>query len=368
VSARLGEHLRSGDTIARRGGDEFVMIPRDATDRAAAVSVAQRLLEGLAKPFLIRDNRLDVSAGIGIALFPDDATDADELLRNADMALYRAKRDGPDQYRCYSSEMDMELKASHRLETGLREALERGTLELVYQPVFSLQDGSINAAEALTRWPYSDGSYVAPASFIPVAEASGLIIPLGEWTLREACRQARSWTERGWRARVAVNISAVQLRQPDFADLVERTLLVSGLAAAQLELEITEGVFLDPSSSAIAKTLRGVAEIGVRLAIDDFGTGFSNLGYLKNFPFHRIKIDRSFVHDIGKTADAEAITNAIITLTHSLGKSVTAEGVETEGQHAFLRRNRCDEAQGYLLARPKPAHEVQHLFFETSPA
>ena len=275
VAARLGARLRGSDTLARLGGDEFIVIQPDATDRASVASVAQKLLDTFAEPFLVRDNRIDIGVSIGIAICPDDATEPDELLRNADIALYRAKREGRGQYRCYSAEMDMELRATHGLETGLRQALEHGTLELFYQPTFSVESGRIQGVEALTRWPHPEGGYVAPASFIPVAETSGLIVPLGEWALDQACRQARTWNAMGRRIRVAVNVSPVQLRQPGFADVVGRALDRCNLVASMLELEVTESVFLDPSMAAITKTLHAVAEMGVRLAIDDFGTGFS---------------------------------------------------------------------------------------------
>ena len=240
--------------------------------------------------------------------------------------------------------------------------LEHGTLELLYQPIFAFEDGCVRGVEALIRWRHPGGGAVSPTSFIPVAEMSGLIVPLGEWILRQTCRQARAWMKAGRHLRVAVNLSAVQLRQPDFAVLVERALADSGLASSALEFEVTESVFLDPSKIAITKTLHEVAEMGVHLAIDDFGTGYSSLGYLKHFPFDRIKIDASFVRDIGAEANAEAIVKAIIALGRSLGKSVTAEGVETELQLAFLRRHTCDEAQGYLLARPMSAAEIERAF------
>jgi diguanylate cyclase (GGDEF)-like protein len=359
VAARLGGRLRASDTLARVGGDEFVLIQPDLIDRSDTGIVAQKLIDAFTEPFVVKNNRLDIGASIGVTVFPDDATDPDLLLRNADMALYRAKRNGRGQYRCYSPDMDAELKATRSLEAGLRQALECGTLELFYQPLFTLEDGRIQGVEALIRWAHPDGGYVSPASFIPVAETSGVIVPLGEWILHQACRQARAWMEAGWHLRVAVNLSAVQLRQPDFPILVKRVLDDSGLAACALELEITETVFLDPSKMAIAKALHEVAGIGVHLAIDDFGTGYSSLGYLKHFPFDRIKIDRSFVRDIGAEADADAIVKAIIALGRSLGKSITAEGVETELQLAFLRRNTCDEVQGYLLARPRSVSEIE---------
>jgi EAL domain-containing protein (putative c-di-GMP-specific phosphodiesterase class I) len=262
--------------------------------------------------------------------------------------------------------MDVELKATRSVEDGLRHALEHDMLELVYQPMFALADRRVQGVEVLIRWRHPGGGAVPPASFIPVAEMSGLIVPLGEWILRQACRQAQAWIKVRRDLRVAVNLSAVQLRQPDFAASIQRALEESGLDGSALELEVTESVFLDPSKIAITKTLHEVAEMGVNLAIDDFGTGYSSLGYLKHFPFDRIKIDKSFVRDIGAKAnvdtDADAIVKAIIGLGRSLGRSVTAEGVETEHQLAFLRRNACDEAQGYLLARPGRADEIEQLF------
>ncbi len=362
VAVRLSAHLRAVDTVARIGGDEFVLIQPDLIDRGGASILAQKLTGALANPFLIQGHRLDIRTSIGIALCPDDGADPDLLLRNADMALYRAKRDGRSQYRFYSADMDLELKATRSLENGLRRAIEASGLELFYQPTFSLTDGRLRGMEVLLRWPHPGGGYVAPASFIPIAELSGLIIPLGEWTLRRACRQARAWIDAGRRFRIAVNVSATQLRQPDFAALLAGILAETGLVASALELEITESVFLDASKTAITKTLHEVAEMGIHLAIDDFGAGYSSLGYLKHFPFNRVKIDAAFVRDIGLEANADAIVKAIIALGRNLGKSVTAEGVETELQVAFLSRHKCDEGQGYLLARPAPAIEAERAF------
>jgi diguanylate cyclase (GGDEF)-like protein/PAS domain S-box-containing protein len=362
VATRLSARMRASDTLARVGGDEFVVLLPDLSDRSGAAVIAQKLIGAFTEPFFVQRNRLDVGASIGITVFPDDATELDLLLRNADIALYRAKRSGRGQYRCYSPDMDVELKATRSLEAGLRHALEHGTLELFYQPLFALGSGRFQGVEALIRWPHPGGGYVLPASFIPVAETSGFIVPLGEWTLRQACHQAQAWMQAGWKLRVAVNLSAVQLRQPDFAVLVERILDDSRLVPSALELEVTESVFLDPSKVAIARTLHQVAEMGVHLAIDDFGTGYSSLTYLKHLPFDRIKIDRSFARDIGAEGNADAIVRAIIALGRSLGKSVTAEGVETERQLAFLRKSTCDEVQGYLLARPTSVSEIERAF------
>jgi diguanylate cyclase (GGDEF)-like protein/PAS domain S-box-containing protein len=361
VAARLSAALRATDTIARFGGDEFVLVQPDTVDRASARCVAQRVLTALTGPFFIQGNRLHIGASLGLTLFPDDATDPDRLFRNADIALYRAKREGRSQYDCYSPEIDAELRANHSLEVGLRHAIESGALELFYQPVFSLESGRFQAVEALARWPRYRGGFVPPASFIPFAEASGLIVPLGEWALRQACRQARLWNDVGSDLRMSVNVSVTQLHQPDFAELVERVIATTGLVPSALELEITEGVFLDASKPAIVQTLDRIAAMGVHLAIDDFGTGFSSLGYLNRFQFDRIKIDKSFVRGIGTGTSSDAIVKAIIALSRSLGKAVTAEGVETEGQLSFLRQHGCNEVQGFLLAQPVPASEIQCL-------
>ena len=362
VAKRLRGVLRASDTLARVGGDEFVLIQNGLQGPSGAAIMAKKLLNVLADAFEVQGNRLHIGASVGITLFPVDAADPDALLRNADMALYRAKHEGRGKYRFYTPDMNLELKATRSIESGLRVAIEQGALKLLYQPMFALGDGRPVGVEALIRLPHPQGGNVMPADFIPVAEMSGLIVPLGEWILREACRQARAWWTEGRHFRVAVNLSAVQLRQPDFAALVERTLVESSLTPTALELEVTESVFLDPSKVAIKKTLHEIAELGVHLAIDDFGTGYSSLGYLKHFPFERIKIDASFVRDIGAGGEAEAIVKAIIALGRSLGKAVTAEGVETEHQLAFLRSNACDEAQGFLLAPPRSAAEIGRTF------
>ena len=363
VAVRIRGRLRETDTVARVGGDEFVLIQTELNDPDNASVTAQTVLELLTRPFVVQGSQLYIDTSIGITLFPQDGADSDLLLRNADLALYRAKREGRGQYRFYSRDMDLELRATLSIESGLRHAIDHGGLELFYQPTFALADGSMQSVEALVRWPHPDGGHLLPASFIPVAEISGLIVPLGEWVLRTACRQAKAWKASGLDVRFAVNVSAIQLRQPDFAELVERILADSDLVASALELEVTESVFLDPSKAVITKALNEVAELGVTLAIDDFGTGYSSLGYLKHFPFNRIKIDGSFVRDIDSEDDSKAIVKAMISLGHSLGKSVTAEGVETQTQLAFLRANACDEAQGYLLARPRAVGEIEQALY-----
>jgi EAL domain-containing protein (putative c-di-GMP-specific phosphodiesterase class I) len=282
-------------------------------------------------------------------------------VRNADVALYRAKAAGRGRFRFYRPEMDRELRESRSLQQGLKRALEAGGLRLVYQPVVELLGGRTRKVEALLRWPHPGGGLVPPSTFIPIAEASGLIRPLGEWVLGEACRQAAAWRATRLRLKVAVNVSAAQLRDPGLPGAVRRALDEAGLEPGLLELELTESVFLDPSKEQIHDTLRRVARLGVTLAIDDFGTGYSSLACLRHFPFDAVKIDGSFVADIGRAPGGGAIAAAVVGLAHSLGKQVTAEGVETGEQLAFLRERGCDAAQGYLLGRPAPADAVLRL-------
>jgi EAL domain-containing protein (putative c-di-GMP-specific phosphodiesterase class I) len=283
----------------------------------------------------------------------------ERLMRNADMALYRAKAEGRRSGAFYRAEMDRELQASRSLQAGLRRALEDGGLGQVYQPVFDLRDRRVVGVEALLRWRHPGGGEVPPATFIPIAEASGQIHPLGAWGLRQACRQAAAWRDAG--LRVAVNVSVAQLRDPGLLPTLRRALNEAGVAPSALELEVTESVFLDPSKDLIVGTLEEIAGLGVKLAIDDFGTGYSSLAYLKHFPFDTVKIDGSFVRDIGRDRESTAIVAAVIALGHTLGKQVTAEWVEEEAQLAFLAERGCDLAQGYLLGRPQPAAGIDRL-------
>ena len=361
VTGRISDRLHESDTLARVGGDEFVLVRTEFTGPGSASIMAQTILESLTRPFIVQGHQLHINTSMGITRFPQDGTNTDRLLRNADLALHRAKREGRGQYRYYSNDMDLELKATLSVESALRRAIDQGNLELFYQPTFAVADGSMRGLEALVRWPRPGGRHVLPTNFIPVAEMSGLMVPLGEWTLRTACQQAKAWSAAGFDLRFAVNVSPVQLRQRDFATLVERVLSDSGLVASALELEVAESVFLDPSTVLITRALNEVAELGVALAIDDFGSGSgsSSLGYMRHFPFDRIKIDASFVRDIDAEGGSKDIVKAIIALGHSLGKSVTAEGVETQTQLSFLRAVACDEAQGLLLARPRAAVELE---------
>jgi predicted signal transduction protein with EAL and GGDEF domain len=317
-------------------------------------------VEVLAAPFGLAGQEVHVGASVGVALSAAGGDDPDELVRRADLALYRAKREGRGRFRFFEPAMDEEIRARRRLEGELRHGLERGEFALAYQPQLDFRTGRITGVEALARWSHPERGPVPPGDFVPAAEASGLIVPLGAWALREACRQAAAWRREGLDLTVAVNVSPVQLRHPDLPGMVEEALVASGLAPERLELEVTEGLLVG-TEAGVAERVAGLAARGVGLAIDDFGTGYSSLAYLKRLPARRIKVDRSFVRGIGAEPEGEAVVRAIVGLGHTLGKEVVAEGVETEAQLAFLRELGCDAAQGFLLAKPRPAGEVGRL-------
>jgi EAL domain-containing protein (putative c-di-GMP-specific phosphodiesterase class I) len=309
---------------------------------------------------MLDGQEVHVSAGIGIAVSPGD-DEADELIRRADLALYRAKREGRGRFHFFEPGMDAEVQARRRLERGLRRAIKRGEFVLHYQPQFDLKTDRVDGVEALVRWRHPQRGLVPPGEFIPAAEASGLVRPLGAWVLAEACRQARAWRDAGLTLVVAVNLSPSELRHGGVLHAIDSALRASGLDPGLLELEITEGLLLEHAEGATDRILHGLAARGVRLSLDDFGTGYSSLAYLRRLPVQRIKIDRSFVRDIGTDPEDEAVVQAIVSLGHTLGKEVVAEGVESEAQLGFLRELGCDAAQGFLLARPQAAAEVERL-------
>lgn len=354
VSMRLGAELRQGDTLARLGGDEFAVIQPGIDHADAAPALAQRLIDTIADPFQLAGQQVQIGVSIGIAVYPGDGQDAETLLRNADLALYRAKADGRGTLCSFEPEMDARLQARRQLERELREALVRGELTLHFQPLADTGDRTITAFEALVRWSHPVRGLIPPAEFIPLAEDSGLILGLGEWVLRAACSQAASWASP---LRVAVNLSPAQFAHGDLPGLVQRVLRETGLAPERLELEITEGVLIKDSERALA-ILRQLKAIGVRIAMDDFGTGYSSLSYLQRFPFDKLKIDQSFVRLSEQSADSRAIIRAVIGLGKSLGMPVVAEGVETAGQLSLLAGECCDEVQGYLIGRPVPPEQI----------
>jgi len=358
LSHRLRMVLREDDTIARLGGDEFVLLLYATTPRGAKM-VAQKLQDAVTQPYKIGQYDLNVTASIGIAIYPDDGGDLEALSRSADAAMYRAKREGRNGYRFFTQEMQERSERHLELLNALCYALEREQLQLHYQPQVSLLDGHIIGAEALLRWQHPALGAISPAEFIPIAEESGLILPIGEWVLRTAVHQAKTWHDSGLGPLVmAVNLSTVQFRHADLPDLVMRILDEAGLAPQYLELELTEGVAMHDPKGAIAVMDR-LHERGVRMAIDDFGTGYSSLNYLKKFKVHKLKIDQSFVRDISADAEDKAIVGAIIGMAKSLGLQTIAEGVETTAQLAFLREQGCNEVQGYYCSKPLPVLEFE---------
>ncbi|ESZ70153.1 diguanylate phosphodiesterase [Mesorhizobium sp. L103C105A0] len=357
VAERLRHSLRSDtDVVARLGGDEFAILqfnPKGATD---AEQLAKRIVAVVSQPFRDKGRDMHVGISLGIALYPGDGKDADTLLKNADMALYSGKSEGRNVYRFFEPGMDALVRARLALETDLETALKRREFVLEFQPITNIASGKIVGAEALMRWNSPTRGLVAPDDFIAAAEDSGLIVPLGEWALKQACSVAAGWPPG---MRIAVNVSAVQIRSADFARSVISALAVSGVPASRLELEITETVLMDESETVL-KTLRQLRELGIRIALDDFGTGYSSLGYLRRFRVDKIKIDRSFIHDIDNK-DTAAIVRTIIGLGAELGITVTAEGVETEAQLDILRKAGCVEAQGFLIGMPSKAADMARL-------
>ncbi len=367
LADRLRRVVRAQDTVSRLGGDEFVLL-LPQTDAAGAAELAGKVLAAAQVPFQVEAHELTVTPSIGIALAPRDGDDLDALSRAADTAMYRAKAEGRNTWRFYTAELQAQSDRTLLLSNALRRAIERGQLSLAYQPQMDLQSGRIIGAEALLRWQHADFGNVSPAEFIPIAESTGLILPIGEWVLQETARQLAAWDREGVpQLTVAVNVSSVQFRQADLSALVQRTAAAAGVGIERIEVELTEGAAMQDPQSAIAM-MNALYQNGTELAIDDFGTGYSSLAYLKNFPVGKLKIDRSFVRDIGRGACDRAIVEAIIRMAASLGMRTVAEGVETQEQLAFLRERGCNAMQGYLLARPLPAAEFARFLRERAHA
>jgi diguanylate cyclase (GGDEF)-like protein len=348
VAFKLSRNIRPEDMITRFGGDEFVVLQTGTQRRQDVEGLALRLARTLKEPFEIDGHRIDISASIGIAMAPINGVDADELLKKADMALYAAKNDGGGKHRFFAVDMEEAVQQRRALERGLRDALGSEQFQLNYQPLVDLRTGRITTCEALLRWTHPIHGEVPPAVFIPVAEEAGLIIALGEWVLNRACIEAATWPHG---VRVAVNLSPVQFRDQGLALQVVSALARSGLSAQRLELEVTERLLLEDNDSTLA-TMQQLNNLGVGLSLDDFGTGYSSLNYLRRFPFQKIKIDRSFIRDLGDECDARAIIGAIANLGASLNKTVVAEGIETEEQAQLARSQGCHEGQGYFFGRP----------------
>jgi diguanylate cyclase (GGDEF)-like protein len=360
VGQRLGRCIQAEgeeSMVARFGGDEFAILQRGCEQPEAATALAARIIETLSQPYEFGGQQAVVTASIGIAISPDDGIDPDQLLICADMAMYGAKADGRGGYRFFEPEMDRRMKARRRLELDLRVALRQEQFEVFYQPIVSLQSNEVSGFEALLRWRHPQRGMVSPAEFIPIAEETGLIVPIGEWVLRQACADAAQWPGR---LRIAVNLSPLQFRSADLTQAVFQAVAVAGLDPQRLELEITETVLLQ-DNPAILAMLHRLKDCGVRIAMDDFGTGYSSLSYLLSFPFDKIKIDQSFIRELATRDDARAIVRAVTTLGANLGMETTAEGVETSEQLASLRRLGCTEVQGFLFSPAVPAAEIGRL-------
>jgi diguanylate cyclase (GGDEF)-like protein len=355
VATRLQGLIQETDTVGRIGGDEFAILHIAAGDqREAAASLARRLLEAIGAPYEIEGHRIVIGTSVGIAMAPYHGTDNEKLLKNADLALYRAKSDGRNSYRFFELEMDHELRLRRALEVDLICAVSNGELEAYYQPLVTAEDGSTCAMEALARWRHPRHGMVAPGEFIPVAEERGLITAIDRWMLQRACRDAMAWPDH---IRVAVNLSPIEFRGGDLVAMITDALARSGLAPARLELEITESVLLQKSERNIS-ILHQIKNLGVAIVLDDFGTGYSSLGYLRLFPFDKIKIDQTFVREMPERADCAAIVCAIANLGRELAMVTVAEGVETTEQLALVRAAGCQQAQGFLFGRPLPASQL----------
>lgn len=357
VAERLQSCLRETDLVARLGGDEFAIVQAGTHARRDASALAKRLIAAFQQPFLLDGHTVTVGLSIGISLAPEHGTSPEKLLKSADLALYRAKATGRGCWSFFEEEMDLELRKRRAMESDLRTAVGNGEFELVFQPIVKLDRQRIATCEALLRWRHPERGYVSPAEFIPLAEETGSICEIGEWVLRKACSEAAKWPGG---IGVAVNVSAVQFKNAAVVRAVMEALTASGLPAHRLELEITESVLLNDSVTTLA-TLHTLKRLGVRVAMDDFGTGFSSLSYLQSFPFDKIKIDQSFVRNLGETGNARLIVRSVVGLGRSLGITTTAEGIETEAQLEQLRLEGCEEGQGYLFSRPVPSATIREL-------
>ena len=366
VARKIASTVRKSDIVARIGGDEFVVVIEGTQQPSDAGQVAQKIIDQLSEAILIDGHELHTTPSIGIGIYPDDGDNCETLMKNADVAMYHAKSAGRNNYQFYAEHMNQAAAIRVQMEARLRAALNGNEFTLHYQPQIDLQSGKVSGVEALIRWNNAELGMVSPASFIPLAEEIGLIVPISEWVLRTACSTARKWLDAGLDfGCLSVNISPQQFRQRNFPQRLEQIMQETGLPAEHLELEITETTIMETAEVTVAMLMR-LKDLGLALAVDDFGTGYSSLAYLKRFPIDRLKIDRSFVADLENDASDAAIASAVIALAHSLGLQVVAEGVETQGQSDFLRQQGCDSVQGYFYSRPVPESEAI-AFFRSGP-
>ena len=366
IAERLLACLRKSDTVCRQGGDEFLVLLAEVAHTSDTALVADKILQALNAPYRIDQHDLHVAVSIGIATYPADGDEPETLVKNADFAMYSAKKEGGSKYRFFTSEMNTRAVERQSLENNLRHVLERHELELHYQPQFDLQSGAVVGAEALIRWHHPKRGFVSPTEFLPVAEECGFIVPIGQWVLQHACTQARAWQNAGLRPiRIAVNMSAAELRAKDVVANIGVILAETNLDPRYLEIELTETFLLQhPDSTALV--LQALKRMGIRIALDDFGTGYSSLSYLKRFPIDTLKIDQSFIRDIVTDADDASIVSAVIRLGRDLDMGVIAEGVETRNQLDFLRKRRCPEGQGYYFSRPVVGEKFAELLSNDS--
>jgi diguanylate cyclase (GGDEF)-like protein len=361
AAKRLQECVRHSDTVCRQGGDEFVVLLAEVEAVSDAALTAEKLIEAMTEPYLIGGHRLHVTLSIGISVYPDDGKDAEALVRNADTAMYHAKKSGRNHYEVFTPDMNVRAVARRSVEVALHHALDQHEFMLHYQPKVNLETGAITGAEALLRLQRSDHRLVYPAQFVSIAEDCGLILPIGKWVLREACRQTAAWLQAGLDiGQIAVNVSAVEFRGKDFLAGVRAILNDTGVNPRHLEFELTESGLMQDAESTTA-ILRALKDLGVQIAVDDFGTGYSSLSYLRRFPIDTLKIDQSFVQDIHSDTEEAIIVSAIIAMGKSLKLQVVAEGIETRPQLTFLRSQRCAEGQGYFFSRPVVAEEFATL-------
>ena len=360
VAARLKACVRETDVVARLGGDEFAIVQTAVKDPGDVTALVARMYQAIREPHDCLGHLITTDASIGIALAPQDGTDLDQLLKNADLAMYDAKADGRRTYRFFEPGMDARVKARHQLELDLRHAITTGEFEVHYQPIVDLKNDAVTGCEALLRWRHPGRGMISPAEFIPIAEDAGLINELGDWVLRTACAEAARWPDH---ITLAVNVSPVQLKSQTMALKVLGALAASGLAANRLEIEITEAVLIRDDDTALA-ILHQLREVGVRVALDDFGTGYSSLSYLQRFPFDKIKIDRCFVSDIAQPGGSASIVEAVVNIAGARQMTTTAEGVETEQQKELLRALGCTHMQGYLFSAARPAAEIRQFLGE----
>lgn len=361
VARKLQEYVRGNDIVARFGGDEFIILLTDVAQADEAAQFARGIPDLLKEPFVIEDHELFVTPSIGISIYPSDGTEVESLLKNADIAMYRSKEKGGNSFHYYHPDMNKRSLRRLNLEVHLRKALERGEFEVYYQPIVDLGNGSVVGMESLVRWQHPEWGMVSPAEFIPLAEETGLIIPIGNWVLKQSCMENKEWQKKGFPPLVvSVNISAIQFHQSNFVQVVMDALQESRLSPDQLCLEITENVAMN-NVPYIIETLQKLKVLGVRLSIDDFGTGYSSLSYLKRFHVHTLKIDQSFIRDISSDEDSAAIVTALIAMSRQLKIKSLAEGVETTDQLHFLIAQGCDEIQGNVFSKPIPASNFEHL-------